>query len=97
MAVSSNGSLLEDDAKVSAVWQNDAFAQPARATKAVQQAGDRPRVLTKFGGLPLQTVDFLNDLNGQEDVVVLELEQRIGVMEQYVGIKDVVLLHDQKS
>ena len=94
MAISGNGSLLKDDAEVPAGRKRNAFAQPARATKAVQQSGDRPGVLTEFGGLALKAVDFLNDLNRQEDVVILELEQGVGIMEQDIGIKDVILLHD---
>ena len=69
--------------------------KPARAAEPVQHAGDGAGVLAEFGGLPLEAVDFLNDLNRQEDVVVLELEQRIGVMEQDIGVKNVVLFHER--
>jgi hypothetical protein len=30
-------------------------------------------------------------------VVVVELEQRVGVMKQNIGIKDVVLFHEQET
>ena len=87
--------FLKDDAELPAVGKRDAFAQPARAAKAVQHAGDRAGVLAEFGGLALEAVNFLNDLNGQEDVVILELEQGIGVMEQDIGVKNVILLHER--
>ena len=94
VAVPGGSGPLKYDAEVPAVGQRNAFAQPARAAKAVQHAGDRPGVLAQFGGLALEAVNFLDDLNGQEDVVILELEQGIGVMEQDIGIKNVILLHD---
>ena len=76
---------------------DNAFAQPARAAEAVQHARDGAGVLAQFGGFALEAVDFLDDLNRQEDVVLLELEQRIGVMEQDIGIKDVILFHEQMT
>jgi hypothetical protein len=94
VAIPGGGSPLKYDTEVPAIGERNAFAQAARATKAVQQSGDRPSVLAEFGGFALKAVDFFNDLNGQEDVVILELEQGIGVMEQDIGIKNVILLHD---
>ena len=97
VAVPGGGALLEDDAEVPAVGQDDAFAQPARAAEAVQHAGDGAGILAEFGGLPLKAVNFLDDLDRQEDIVVLELEQRIGVMEQDIGVKDVILFHERMT
>jgi hypothetical protein len=96
MAVPGGGALLKDDTEVSAVGEGNALAQPARTPKAVQQAGDRPGILAQFGGLALEVVNLLDDLDRQEDVVILELEQRIGVVEQDNGIKNVILLHKQR-
>ncbi len=57
--------------------------------------GDGAGILAEFGGFALEAVDLLDDLDGQEDVVILELEQGIGVMEQNIGVKNVILLHEQ--
>ena len=89
--------FLEDDTELPAVGQADAFAQPARAAEAVQHAGDGARVLAQLGGFPLEPVNLLDDLDRQEDIVLLEVEQGIGVMEQDIGVKNVVLFHERTT
>ena len=95
VAVPGGGAFLKDDAELAAVGQGDAFAQPARAAKTVEHPGDGAGILAQFGGLALEAVNFLDDLDGQQDVVVLEVEQGIGVVEQDIGVKNVILLHEQ--
>jgi len=52
--------------------------------------------LAQLAGFAFETVYFLNDLDGQEDIVFLETEQGVGVVEQDIGIKDVILFHEQR-
>jgi hypothetical protein len=87
---------MKDDTEVPAVREGNAFAQPARTTETVQLAGDGAGILAEFSGLALKTVNLLDDLDRKEDIVLLELEQRIRVMEQDIGVKDVVLFHEQR-
>jgi hypothetical protein len=47
--------------------------------------------LAPFTGLPFELVDFLQNLDGKQDIVVLEMEQRIRVVEQDVRIENVIL------
>ena len=49
------------------------------------------RVLAEFRGFAFEAVNFLDDFYGDQDVVILEIEQRIGVVEQDVGVENVVL------
>ena len=57
----------------------------------------RARVLAQLGRFALEPVDLLDDLDRQQDVVIVELEQRIGVVQQNIGIKDVILFHAQTN
>jgi hypothetical protein len=53
--------------------------------------------LAQFGRFALKAVDFLNDLDRQQNFVLFETEKRIGVMEQDIGIKNVILFHEQMT
>jgi hypothetical protein len=75
---------------VPAVLKRDTFAQASRAAQAVQHARHAAGVLAQLAGVALEVVDLLHDLDGDEDVVVLEVEQRVRVVEQDVGVEDVV-------
>jgi hypothetical protein len=79
--------FLERDFQFAAVGQFHAFAQAALAAKAVEH----PRHLRAFwpssDGLALEAVNFLDDLDGNQDIVVLETEQRIGIVQENVGIE----------
>ena len=86
--------MLEDDAQPAAVGQAHAFAQTSVAAEAVEQARDGAGILAQFGGLALEAVNFLDHLDGEQHVVLLEREQGIGVVEQNVGIKNVILFHE---
>ena len=79
--------LLKHDSQFAAGGQFHAFAQAAGAAKAVEHARDGAGVLAKFGGFALETVDFLDDFDGKEDVVLLEIEQGVGVVEEDIGIE----------
>ena len=83
--------FLEDDAEDAAVGEHDAFGEGTLAAEGVEAPGNGPRVLAALAGLALELVDLLDDLDGDEDVVVLEVEQGVGVVEEDVGVEDVVL------
>ena len=82
---------------MAAVGQGYSFAELACPTKSIQHSGYGARILAQFGRFAFKTINFLNDLNRQEDIIVLELKERIGVMEQNIGIKDVILFHEQTT
>ena len=79
--------FVKGDFQLAAVGQFHAFAQAALAAKAVEHPRNRARVLAQFGGLALETVNFLDDFDGDQDVVVREAEQGIGVVEEDVGVE----------
>ncbi len=64
--------LLKGDFQFAAVGQFHTFAQAAFAAKTVEHPGHRARVLAQFAGLAFEPVNFLDDFNGNEDVVILE-------------------------
>jgi hypothetical protein len=43
--------------------------------------------------LGLQTIEFGQDLDRHGDDVLIELEQGLGIVNQYVGVQDVSLFH----
>jgi len=47
--------------------------------------------------LGLQTIEFGQDLDRHGDDVLIELEQGLGVVNQYVGVQDVSLFHILES
>jgi len=96
MTVLRRGGLLEDDPEPPAVGEANAFAQVPRTAEPVQHAGDGAGILAQLSGLSLKVIDFLNDLYGEEDIVILELEQGIGIMEQDISVEDVVLFHARR-
>jgi hypothetical protein len=57
----------------------------------VEDPGNRTGILSTLGGLPLEFVDFLEDLDGDKDVVVLKAEDRVGVVNQDVRVENVIL------
>jgi hypothetical protein len=58
----------------------------------LEQAMDPPCVAAPFGGLlALDRVEFLEDLHGYREVVLLEFEEGLGVVQQDVRIQDVGL------
>jgi len=62
-----------------------------------RSAGNKAGILAEFGGFALKAVNLLDDLDRQENMVILEIEERIGVMEQDVGVENVILFHGRMS
>src|SRR5258708_371557 len=52
-----------------------------------------PSISPALGALAFELVDFLDDINGNDDVVVFEFEDGLRVVQKDVGVEDVVLLH----
>ena len=68
--------FVKNDFQLAAVRQFHAFAQAAFAAKAVEHPRNRARVLAQFGGFALETVNLLDDFDGNQDVVFFETEKR---------------------
>ena len=67
--------FLENDLQFSAGRQLHAFAQPAFTAERVEHARDCAGILAEFAGFAFEPIDFLNDLDGDQDRVFLEVEQ----------------------
>jgi hypothetical protein len=84
--------LREHDPQHAAVLERDALGQGAVLfAESVQIAGDLARVAPQLGEIPLELVDLFYDVDRDDDVVVFELEECAGIVEQDVGVEDVVL------
>ena len=88
---SSLGRRQKDDLETAAVGQWDALVEIALAAEGIESSGNSPGILTALARLPLEFVDLFQDLDRDENVVVLKVEQRVRVVEQDVGIENVVL------
>ncbi len=55
----------------------------------VEETADLARVAAGFGGAFLGVVQLLDHLHRQEDIVLLEFEQRGGVVHQHIGVENV--------
>ena len=88
--------LGDRDAQGAAAVERDALGERRGlvAPQIVEEARDGAGVAAALGPLALELVDLLDREDGDDDVVVLELEDRVRVVEQDVGVEDVVLLHD---
>ena len=82
--------LVEYDAQGAAVVQLDPFVEMALGAQGVQRARDGARVLAQFVGLAFEAVDLLDHFNGDEDAVAFESHDGIGVVQQDIGVKNVV-------
>ena len=56
--------------------------------KPVEVADDRPGVAAEVVGAGLELVEFLDDVERDDHLVVGEQEQRVGVVQQDVGVDD---------
>jgi hypothetical protein len=85
------GGRFEDDAQGAAIAEGDALGEGTLGAEGVEAAGDGTGVLAAFAGLALELVDLLDDLDGDQDLIVLEVQEGVGVVEEDVGVEDVVL------
>src|SRR4051812_18832215 len=86
--------FLENDPQLAAVGKLHAFAEPAGAAKSIQHSGNGARILPKLTGFPFEAVYFFNDLDGKQNVIVFETEQRVGIVQENVGIKNIIFFHE---
>src|SRR5438552_11544383 len=84
---------LKNDSQVAAVGKHYPFTQSPLRAQSVQHPGHGAGILAALGGFPFEAVDFLDYLDGYEDMIVFEIERGIGVVEEDVGIKNVIF-HD---
>ena len=93
MAVPGRFAFLENNAQATAVGEVDAFAKPAGTAQTVEHAGNASGVLAKLRGLAFEPVYFFDDFDRKENFMFVEAEERIGIVKEDVGIKDVVFFH----
>ena len=97
--------LVDDDAQFAAIAElgvqgarlrRVAFGDLLERT-VLEKAPDGPIHATRAGAeltlLGLQTIEFGQDLDRHGDDVLIELEQGLGIVNQYVGVQDVSLFH----
>jgi hypothetical protein len=61
------------------------------AAEGIEPSGNCAGILPPLTRLPFELVHLLQDFDGDQDVVVLEVEERVRIVEQDVGIQNVVL------
>jgi hypothetical protein len=83
----------ERDGDAAARGQAHAIVEVALLAQGVEQAGDGAGVATALVQLLLEGVDLLDDRDRDVDVVLLELEERLGIVQQDIRIEDEVLEH----
>ena len=69
-----------------------AIGQPAVLAQAVERPDDLPGVLARVVGPLLELVEFLDDLERQDDFVVGEGHEGAGIVQEDVRVKDEGLL-----
>jgi len=82
--------LQKNDPQAAAVFKRHALAQPPLAAQTVQGPRHRARVLAQLRRFPLEPVNLLDHLNRYQDIVFLKTEQAVWVVEEDIGVKDVV-------
>ena len=82
--------LVENNAERAAIFKFDPFVEMAFGAQGVEGTGDGAGVLAQLGGFPFEAVYFFEHLNGNEDGVALEGEQRVWIVQQDIGVKNVI-------
>ena len=83
-------SVVEHDPQPASIRQADAFTQTALGAQTVQRARYHAGVGAALGGFAFEPVHFLDDLNGNQDVVLLKIEDGVGVVKEDVGVENVI-------
>ena len=60
------------------------------AAKTVEHPRNRAGVAAQLGGFALEPVNLLDHLDGDEDMIVREIKNGVGIVEEDIGIKNVV-------
>ena len=82
---------IDEDVEPAAVFELHAEAHLLGGAEAFAQAPvDFAGIGAAGGGLGLEAVEFLEHFDGNPDDVFLELEHRLGVVNENVGIEDVM-------
>lgn len=80
----------KNDSQIASVGERDAFAESAFGAKFVEATRNGARVLTEFAGLAFEAIDFFDDIDRNKNGVLLEIEDGVGVVEENVGVEDVI-------
>jgi hypothetical protein len=59
----------------------------------VEQPSDGARVPSTLRALALELIDLLDREDRDDQIIVLEFEDRVRIVKKNVGIEDVVFLH----
>ena len=51
---------------------------------------NRAGILAELGRFPFESIDFFDDLDRDQDIVLFKTEEAVGVVEEDVGINNVV-------
>jgi hypothetical protein len=71
----------ENDAEAAAVGKGHAIAEMALIAEAIEKAGESAGVLAEFGRFAFESIHLLDDLDGNEDMIVFEVEEAVWVVE----------------
>src|ERR1700724_3689523 len=82
----------QHDTQGATVLEGDALGELARRAQVVEVVRDQPRMPADLILAALLAVDLLDDRERDHDLVVLEGEDRVGIVQQNVGVEDVDLL-----
>src|SRR2546430_9354231 len=85
--------MLQLNPECAAVFEAYTFRQLSLDPKFVEEMRDQAGVAADLVLAALLAVDFLDDDQGDHDLVVFEGKHRVRIMEKHVCIEDVDLLH----
>ena len=71
--------------------------RPGRTSQAVEQPSDGARTSTAFGPFAFELVDFFDGVDRNDQIVVLELEDRLRIVKEDVCVENVVFPHVRLS
>ena len=81
---------MEENSEAAPAGQGHPFTQASLSPQRVENPRHRARILAAIAGFPLGAVNLFDDLDGDEDVILLKTEERVGIVEQDVCVEDVV-------
>jgi hypothetical protein len=87
------GVAVHGDAQAAPVGQGHARVEFALLAEAIQGAGHVAGVAAEFALIFFEGVEFLDHFQGQDQMIVFKLLEGGGVVQEYVGVEDVVFLH----
>ena len=84
--------MRQDDANPAVgLGDVDALGEMAEAAEVVEVADDGAGIAAKIVGGGLEPVEFLDHIEGDHDLIISQEEDRVGVVQQDIGVDDKVL------